>query len=71
MIKTSYDPEADAFAAYFGPVGTSSVKTREVAPGVLLDFDAAGNVIGVEVLSVGLRLAGKYHGLREEKSAAE
>ncbi len=71
MIKTSYDPEADAFAAYFGPVGTTSVETREVAPGVLLDFDAGGNVIGVEVLSVGLRLAGRYHGLREEKSAAD
>ncbi len=52
MIKTSFDPEADAFSAHFAPPGTPSVETREVAPGVLLDFDAAGSAIGVEVLSI-------------------
>jgi uncharacterized protein YuzE len=71
MIKTSYDPEADAFAARFAPLGSVAAETREVAPGVMLDFDAEGNVIGIEVLSVRLRLSGKYHGLREAKSAAE
>ena len=50
MIRTSYDPEADAFAARFAPDGAVTTETREVAPGVMLDLDAAGNVIGVEVL---------------------
>jgi uncharacterized protein YuzE len=71
MIKTSYDPEADAFAARFAPAGAATAETREVAPGVMLDFDAQGNVIGVEVLSVRLRLAGEYRAAEGRKSAAE
>jgi len=50
MFKTTYDPEADAFAVYFGQRGTT-VESSEVAPGITLsDFDAAGLVIGIEVL---------------------
>jgi uncharacterized protein YuzE len=71
MIKTSYDPEADAFAARFAPAGAATAETREVAPGVMLDFDAQGNVIGVGVLSVRLRLAGEYRAAEGRKSAAE
>lgn len=71
MIKTSYDPEADAFAAWFAPEGTKSDRTEEVAPGVLLDFDAAGNAIGIEVLSVRLRVAGSYPNAPEQSAAAE
>lgn len=71
MIKTSYDPEADAFAARFAPQDATSAETREVAPGVMLDFDAEGNVIGVEVLSIRLRLSGRYDGWQKAKSAAE
>ena len=71
MIKTSYDPEADAFAARFAPPGAATAETREVTPGVMLDFDAEGNVIGVEVLSIRLRLAGEYHVAQRRKSAAE
>jgi uncharacterized protein YuzE len=60
MIRTSYDPDADAFSAWFAPAGVTASETREVAPGVMLDFDGAGNVIGVEVLSVRLRFDGTY-----------
>jgi uncharacterized protein YuzE len=42
MMKTSYDPEADAFAAWFAPEGVTSERTEEVAPGVFVDFDADG-----------------------------
>jgi uncharacterized protein YuzE len=52
MIRNSYDPEADALSVWFGPPGVTSAETEEVAPGVMLDFDAAGTVIGVEVLYV-------------------
>lgn len=58
MIRTSYDPEADALFVWFGPEGAKSAGTEEVAPGVMLDFDAAGNAIGVEVLDVRERMAG-------------
>ena len=52
MIRTSYDPEVDALFVHFGADGAVSARTEEVAPGVMIDFDAAGNPIGVEVLDV-------------------
>ena len=59
-MKTSYDPEADAFAAWFAPEGVKADRTEEVAPGVFMDFDASGRAIGVEVLGVRSRVAGIY-----------
>jgi uncharacterized protein YuzE len=60
MMRTSYDPKADAFYARFAPEDAEIAETREVAPGVALDLDANGNLVGVEVLSVTLRTAGTY-----------
>nr|WP_294507405.1 DUF2283 domain-containing protein [uncultured Rhodopila sp.] len=57
MIRTSYDPEADALFVRFAADGVMSVRTEEVAPGVMLDFDAAGNAISLEVLDVRARSA--------------
>ena len=57
MMRTSYDPEADAIFLWFGPEGTTSARTEEVAPGILLDYDESGRVIGVEVLDVIQRMA--------------
>ncbi len=57
MIQTSFDPEADAFSVWFAPAGVNSAGTEEVAPGVMLDFDADGRVIGIEVLGVRERMA--------------
>jgi uncharacterized protein YuzE len=48
----TYDPEADAIAVRFKPEGSKYAESEEVAPGVILDFDAEGRVIGVELLSV-------------------
>jgi uncharacterized protein YuzE len=56
MIRTSYDPEADAMFVWFGPQETKSAATQEVAPGVVLDFDSDGRVIGIEVLDVSERM---------------
>jgi uncharacterized protein YuzE len=52
MIKTTYDPEVDALFVRFAAEGVASVRTEEVAPGVMLDFDADGNAISLEVLDV-------------------
>lgn len=64
MMRTSYDPEADALFVWFGPEGVGSVETQEVAPGIMLDFDAEGRVIGIEVLDVSERMS-------QKKAAAE
>jgi uncharacterized protein YuzE len=52
MIGTGYDPEADVTSVWFAPPGMTAAETEEVAPGVNLDFDADGQVIGIEVLGV-------------------
>jgi uncharacterized protein YuzE len=56
MMRTSYDPEADAMFVWFGPEGVKSAETEEVAPGIMLDFDEDGRVIGIEVLGVSERM---------------
>ena len=55
-MRTSYDPEADAMFIWFGPEGVKSAETEEVAPGIILDFDPDGRVIGVEILGVRERM---------------
>jgi uncharacterized protein YuzE len=52
MIRTSYDPEAEAMFVWFGEAGGKSAGTEEVAPGIMLDFDAEGRMIGIEILDV-------------------
>jgi uncharacterized protein YuzE len=56
MIRTSYDPEADAMFVWFGPEGVKSVETQQVAPGIMLDLDSEGRVIGIEVLDLSERM---------------
>jgi uncharacterized protein YuzE len=55
MISTTYDPEADALYVRIAPKGTFVAETREVEPGVMLDVDSKGVVIGIEVLGVRAR----------------
>lgn len=66
MIKTSYDPETDAMFIWVGPEGAKSVETREVSPGVMLDYDADGALIGIEVLDVRERTSRPVHGVAAE-----
>jgi uncharacterized protein YuzE len=60
MMRTSYDPEADAFYARFAPDGTAIAGTQEVAPGVMIDLDESGQMVGIEVLGVRVRGSGTY-----------
>ncbi|WP_428485945.1 DUF2283 domain-containing protein [Rhodopila sp.] len=50
--RVSYDREADAIGIYFAPEGAEYEVSSEVAPGVVLDYDKQGRVIGVELLHV-------------------
>ena len=56
-MTTTYDPEADALSVQIAPPGTEIATTEEVAPGVILDFDADGRLVAIEVLSVRKRVA--------------
>jgi uncharacterized protein YuzE len=50
--RASYDPQADAIGVYFAPEGAEYDESEEVAPGIVLDYDKQGRVIGVELLYV-------------------
>ena len=50
--SATYDPEADAIGIYFAPEGAVYDGSEEIAPGLTLDFDRDGRVIGVEILGV-------------------
>lgn len=64
----SIDPDADA--AYVAVSGAEVARTEEVGDGILVDYDAEGRPVGIEVLSVRSRVgtdeAGSYlRGLAE------
>ena len=54
-MRVTYDPTADAMYLYLTEhrAGTPhAARTKEVAAGVMLDFDHKNRVIGIEILSV-------------------
>jgi uncharacterized protein YuzE len=52
-MKIEYSKEADAIYVYF--TETQVAKSTEIEDGVVVDFDANGQLIGIEVLDVSLR----------------
>jgi uncharacterized protein YuzE len=52
-MKIEYDQQADAM--YIRLRAGSVVESDEVRPGVVLDFDAEGQVLGIEMLDVSKR----------------
>jgi uncharacterized protein YuzE len=66
----TYDPEVDAISVRFAPEGAQYVESEEVAPGVVLDYDMDGRVIGVELLYVRDLLATGSAGTVTTKPAA-
>jgi uncharacterized protein YuzE len=70
--KATYDAEADAISVRFGPAGATYAASEEVAPGMVLDYDEQGRVIGVELLYVReLLAAGGSFAVATEATAAE
>ena len=67
----SYDPEADAIAVRFAPEGARYVESEEVAPGLVLDYDGNGRVIGVQLLYVSDLLGSHGAEHKAAKPAAE
>jgi uncharacterized protein YuzE len=54
----SYD--ADANAAYIRFGTASIVESEEASPGVILDFDAEGHIVGMELLRARDQLPPEY-----------
>lgn len=54
-MKTRYDSETDALYVRFADAPV--VESEEVRPGVVLDFDADGRIVAVEILDASAHLA--------------
>jgi uncharacterized protein YuzE len=54
-MKTTYDAEADALYVRFSE--TPVVESEEVSDGVVLDFDAEGRIVAIELLDASKHLA--------------
>ena len=52
-MKIEYDQQADAM--YIRLRAGKVIESEEVRPGVVLDFDAQGQVLGIEMLDVSQR----------------
>jgi len=52
-MKIEYDQKADAM--YIRLLAGTVAESDEVRPGVVFDFDAAGRVLGIEMLDVSKR----------------
>ena len=54
-MKLKIDKESDAL--YFRLDDDEIVESEEVQPGIILDFDESGRVVGIEILSLSTRFA--------------
>jgi uncharacterized protein YuzE len=46
-MKLNYYPETDSL--YIDLVSRASAESREISEGVVLDYDAAGNLVGIDI----------------------
>ena len=52
-MRVKIDKESDSF--YFRLDETAIIESEEVQPGVILDFDKNGRVVGIEILDLSSR----------------
>ena len=53
-MKVTYDPEVDVLRMLFSDARIT--ESDEDKPGVILDYDEAGNVVGLEILNASQRV---------------
>ena len=54
-MKLSYYPDTDSL--YIDLSETPSVESREISEGVILDYDAAGHVVGIDIDNASQKVA--------------
>lgn len=54
-MKVTYDPEVDVLRILFNDAPIE--ETDEEKPGIILDFDKDGNVVGLEIPDASKRMA--------------
>ena len=53
-MKISYYPETDSM--YIDLAKRESVESREISPGIVLDYDDEGNLVGIDIDNAGKKL---------------
>ena len=53
-MKVTYDPESDTLRVLFANAAVE--ESDEQKPGVVLDYDKAGNIVGLEILDASKRV---------------
>jgi YD repeat-containing protein len=54
MMKIHYDPEVDVLRIIFSAAPIE--ESDEDKPGVILDYDQSGNIVGIEILDASTRV---------------
>ncbi|NJM58689.1 MAG: DUF2283 domain-containing protein [Synechococcales cyanobacterium RU_4_20] len=57
-MKVVYDPDRDILQISF--VENSVEETTQIAPGLILDYDEDGNVVGIELRKASLKVDSPY-----------
>ncbi len=52
-MKFEFDPQADA--VYLELTDAEVEESREIQPGIIVDYDSEGRIVGIEVLYVSKR----------------
>lgn len=52
-MKLEFDPQADA--VYLELTNTEIEESKEIQPGIIMDYDTEGRIVGIEVLYVSKR----------------